>query len=52
MKNDGNNNKTYEQIKEILYIEMVHQQMETFIDIDKLLNSKKKSFINSKSQAL
>ncbi len=39
MENEGKTVKVKDHIKEILYIEMIHQQMETFIDIDNLLKS-------------
>lgn len=40
MKNEGKTDKVNDQIKEILYIEMVHQQMETFIRIDELIKTR------------
>lgn len=40
MKNDGKSTKRNDQIKEILYIEIIHQQMQTFIDIDNIIKSK------------
>lgn len=39
MKNDGKIEKTNSRIKEILYIEMIHQQMATFMDIDNLIKT-------------
>jgi len=50
MKNDGKIEKTNDHIKEILYIEMIHQQMETFIDIDNLLKTRPKDSLVPKRQ--
>lgn len=50
MENDGKRDKTNDHIKEILYIEMIHQQMQTYISLDKLLTSRNKKAIVSKTQ--
>jgi len=39
MKNEKETKQIKDQIKEKLYIEMVHRQLETFINIDNLLRS-------------
>jgi len=51
MKNDDKKNIAKDHLKEILYIEMIHQQMETFIDIDKLLETRAKISSASKYPA-
>ena len=42
--------KAKDRIKELLYIEIIHQQMETFINIDKMLDKPKTSGIEAKTQ--
>ncbi|MFT6783712.1 MAG: hypothetical protein ACJA1A_003653 [Saprospiraceae bacterium] len=39
MKNNSKIEKTNNRMKEILYIEMIHQQMATFMDIDNLIKT-------------
>ncbi|MDF1697266.1 MAG: hypothetical protein P1U56_15590 [Saprospiraceae bacterium] len=50
MKNDGRSVQTNDQIKELLYIEMIGQQMQAFIDIDNLISKQEKSAFNPKSK--
>ena len=42
MENEGKKVKVNDQLKEILYIEMIRVQMDTFISIDKLIKKKLK----------
>ncbi|MFT6783425.1 MAG: hypothetical protein ACJA1A_003365 [Saprospiraceae bacterium] len=44
MKNDGKIEKTNNSMKEILYIEMIHQQIATFMDIDNLIKAGSRKF--------
>jgi len=45
MKNEDQTSKLNDYVKEMLYIEMIHQQMETLISIVTLLKSHQKKMM-------
>jgi len=50
MEKGGKLDKANDHINEILYLEMVHQQMETFVEIDMLIKNGQLDSKNSKTQ--